>query len=210
MTKPQATYGDRIVWIDVETTALQWDNPRTLVLEVGMYITDLSMTHVASEAAVISRSRERLNNWAHWNDVARTMHTENGLIKECASRHAVTLDAAQERFLLFLSRYTSVDLTKAPDSEGAGSGDPEAPLWGGCSATIDRMMIKRDMPRVYERIHYRTLDASCLRECMRMWVDQQPRRAKEPHRALEDARSASRLANKFRRLMIQMKRVAVP
>jgi len=203
MSKSATTYGDRVVWVDVETTSLAWADPDTLLLEVGIAITDLCLREVARESVVIKHLPWVLRD-AHWNQVAASMHTENGLGEECASSpSAVELRGAEERLLLFLARNTEVDLTREPSSPGSGSGYPDAPLWGGCSPLIDRMMIKRCMPRVYERIHYRTLDASCLREAMRLWVGKEFNRAAEPHRGLDDAVAAAKLANVFRRFLIQ-------
>lgn len=200
-------YGNRIAWVDVETTSLMWEDLDTLLLEVGILITDLELREVRRESVVIHHSREMLMDVANWDPVAASMHTASlggsGLTEECIeSMSALDLVDAEDRLVRFLAMDTEVDLTRPPSRPGCGSGYPDAPLWGGCSPMIDRMMLKRCMPRLYERIHYRTLDATCLREAMRLWIGKETERSSSPHRGLEDAVSASKLANVFRRFLL--------
>ena len=80
------------------------------------------------------------------------MHTDSGLINEIAN--GVTMEHAQDQIMAYLNRY-------APE---AG----KSPLAGN-SVGVDRLFINRDLPKVAEHLHYRTIDVSSIKELARRW-----------------------------------------
>jgi oligoribonuclease len=190
----------KIAWIDVETTDLDVTDPRVLLLEVGIYVTELDLQHVGQDQATIHWSQEELMD-ARWSQAAVDMHTENGLLEDVRREDgsSLTLERAQQRLLSFLYRCGAVDYASGPDKPGSSSEDENAPIWGGCSTWIDRTILKRDMPELYERIHYRTIDATSLKLGLELWAGHETHRSHHPHRALEDAKAACKLANQLRR-----------
>lgn len=192
----------KIAWLDAETTTLDVGSRRALLLEVALVVTELDLTEIASESVVIAHGPLALAT-ALWDPVARAMHEENGLLAAVASPEAVPLAEAERRLLDLLVRYAGVCVAAPPDSPGLGATGKDAPLWGGCSPWLDRTVIRRVIPRLYERIHYRTLDATTIRLALEYWTGEKvPSREKKPHRALEDARDAVKLAAQGRRALL--------
>jgi oligoribonuclease len=184
----------KIVWVDAETTTLDVADPRSLLLEVALVVTELDLTEIAAESLVIRHDPATIEA-ALWDPIARAMHEENGLLRAAASSDAVPLGEVERRLLDLLVRYAGVSVEAPPDGPGFGATGKDAPLWGGCSPWLDRTVIRRVIPRLYERIHYRTLDATTIRLALDYWTGEKvPSREKKPHRALEDARDAVKLA----------------
>ena len=196
-------HGDRVCWWDVETTSLEFENPRTLLLEVGLYVTTLDLEFVAQARVTIKRSLAEIGA-ANWEDAARDMHFRSrggsGLAEDClVSKQAVTIEEAERRLLRVVHQHTRASAYADDTRPGIGTADKRAPAWGGCSTLLDRMILRRDMPQLYGTIHYRTLDATSLKIAFEAWTGLKVASPSKPHRALEDAASSSRLANVFRR-----------
>jgi oligoribonuclease (3'-5' exoribonuclease) len=199
-------HGDRICFVDVETTSLDFENPRTLLLEVGLYITTMDLKRVA-ELNVVVRHDQRSLDAALWEDAAADMHVAtrggSGLAEECAmSLHALHLSDAEGALLDLLGSSTELPCYRDDVRPGIGTPAPQAPLWGGCSVLLDRMILRRDMPQLYGSIHYRTLDATSLKIAFESWGNVKVPKIGKPHRALSDAASASDLADVFRRRLV--------
>lgn len=201
-------HGGRICWIDVETTGLTFEDPATKLLEVGIAITDLDLKVVARELVLIRYSMEELFGAARWDDGAAVMHIRqrggSGLADDCVfGDQALPLAEAETRLCRFIYRHTKMMAHGMGVVSGQGSGNPLAPLWGGCSTLLDRMMLRRDMPQLYGTIHYRTLDATGLRLALNLWIGVKTHKSRNLHRGLEDAEDASKLANVYRRLLLR-------
>ena len=80
------------------------------------------------------------------------MHTESGLINEIPN--GVQVSEAEELILKYL------------DSAGVVPG--KSPIAGN-SVYVDRIFINRDMPKLSEYLHYRTVDVSSIKELTRRW-----------------------------------------
>ena len=69
----------------------------------------------------------------------------------------------------------------------------ERPVLAGNSIHQDRRFIRRFMPILEERLHYRMIDVSSIKELARRWfpaiIAKQPKK-KETHRALDDIRES--------------------
>jgi oligoribonuclease len=80
------------------------------------------------------------------------MHTASGLISEIPN--GATVSAAEDAILKYL--------------ESSGTVAGKSPLAGN-SVSVDRNFIARDMPRLNEYLHYRTVDVSSIKELARRW-----------------------------------------
>lgn len=167
-----ATENPNLIWIDCEMTGL--DINKDALVEIAVLVTD-SQLNVLGEGVdlVIKTSAEQLDGM---NDFVRQMHTDSGLITEIPN--GTTLSAAEEAILTYLNKY-------AP---GAG----KSPLAGN-SVYVDRLFIARDLPKVNEYLHYRTIDVSSIKELARRWYPKSyfaaPKKTGN-HRALGDIRDS--------------------
>ena len=80
------------------------------------------------------------------------MHTDSGLLKEI--KNGVSLSQAEEKIMNYLNKY-------APETG-------KSPLAGN-SVGVDRLFINRDLPKVAQHLHYRTIDVSSIKELARRW-----------------------------------------
>ncbi len=136
-----------LIWIDCEMTGLSLDNDA--LVEIAVLVTDAEL-HVLGEGVdvVIATTPEKL---AGMRDEVRTMHTESGLLEKIPQ--GVSLSQAEEMVINYLQTHTA-------------SG--KSPLAGN-SVGMDRNFIARDMPRLNEFLHYRTVDVSSIKELARRW-----------------------------------------
>jgi oligoribonuclease len=143
-----ATELPHLIWIDCEMTGLSLE--KDVLVEIAVLVTD-SELNVIGEGIdlVIKASPEQL---AGMNEFVTQMHTTSGLITEIP--HGITVEAAEDAILAYL--------------ESAGTVAGKSPLAGN-SVSVDRNFIARDMPRLTEYLHYRTVDVSSIKELARRW-----------------------------------------
>ena len=137
-----------LIWIDCEMTGL--DLEQDALVEIAVLVTD-SQLNILGEGVdlVIKADQAKLDSMS---DYVKQMHTDSGLIKEIPN--GVSLSEAEEKILQYLTKY-------APE---AG----KSPLAGN-SVGVDRLFINRDLPKVAEYLHYRTIDVSSIKELARRW-----------------------------------------
>jgi oligoribonuclease len=143
-----ATELPHLIWIDCEMTGLSLE--KDVLVEIAVLVTD-SELNVIGEGIdlVIKATPEQL---AGMNEFVTQMHTTSGLITEIP--HGITVEAAEDAILAYL--------------ESAGTVAGKSPLAGN-SVSVDRNFIARDMPRLTEYLHYRTVDVSSIKELARRW-----------------------------------------
>ena len=143
-----ATELPHLIWIDCEMTGLSLE--KDVLVEIAVLVTD-SELNVIGEGIdlVIKASPEQL---AGMNEFVTQMHTTSGLITEIPN--GITVEAAEDAILAYL--------------ESAGTVAGKSPLAGN-SVSVDRNFIARDMPRLTEYLHYRTVDVSSIKELARRW-----------------------------------------
>ena len=137
-----------LIWIDCEMTGL--DLEKDVLVEIAVLVTD-SELNVIGEGIdlVIAATPEQLTGM---NEFVTQMHTNSGLITEIPT--GISVSAAEDLIIKYLESASTV----------AG----KSPLAGN-SVSVDRSFIARDMPRLNEYLHYRTIDVSSVKELARRW-----------------------------------------
>jgi oligoribonuclease len=143
-----ATELPHLIWIDCELTGLSLE--KDVLVEIAVLVTD-SELNVIGEGIdlVIKATPEQL---AGMNEFVTQMHTTSGLITEIPN--GISVAAAEDAILAYL--------------ESAGTLPGKSPLAGN-SVSVDRNFIARDMSRLNEYLHYRTIDVSSIKELARRW-----------------------------------------
>ena len=181
MSEALAAKDDRIVWIDLEMTGL--DPDRHVIVEVAALVTDAEL-NILDEGIdlVIHASDDEL---AEMDDFVTNMHDSSGLSEQIKAS-TVTLEEAEEAVLEFVEKHCA---------------DIRPPLAGNSIAT-DRTFIRAYMPRLDERLHYRMIDVSTIKELTRRWFPKayynQPDKGLA-HRALADIVESIRELDYYRR-----------
>ena len=137
-----------LVWIDCEMTGLSLECDA--LVEIAVLVTDSELNIIGDGVdLVIQASADQI---AGMNDFVRQMHTSSGLINEIAN--GTTIADAEEKILAYLA--------------SAGVQPGKSPLAGN-SVSVDRNFIARDMKKLAEFLHYRTIDVSTIKELSRRW-----------------------------------------
>jgi oligoribonuclease len=164
---------DVLVWLDMEMTGL--DAERERIIEIATILTDGQLTEIAvGPELVIHQSDEVLAAMDDWN---RTHHGASGLVDRVKASMLSEADA-EAQTIAFIDQHV---------------GARERPVLAGNSIHQDRRFIRRYMPALEKRLHYRMVDVSTIKELARRWFPQliarQPQK-KESHRALDDIRES--------------------
>ena len=137
-----------LIWIDCEMTVLSLE--KDVLVEIAVLVTDSELNVIGEGVdVVIKATPEQL---AGMNEFVTAMHTTSGLITEIPN--GITVKEAEDRVLAYL--------------ESASTQPGKSPLAGN-SVGVDRTFIARDMPRLNEYLHYRTIDVSSIKELTRRW-----------------------------------------
>ncbi|PRI11956.1 oligoribonuclease [Leucobacter massiliensis] len=139
---------DQIVWIDCEMTGLDVD--RDGLCEVAVIVTDFDLVPLdPGFEIVINPGPEAL---AQMNDFVRGMHEGSGLLPRI--QQGASLEEAEQAVLDYLARFVT-----------AG----RRPLVAGNTIGMDRRFIAKYLPRLEDRLHYRSIDVSTIKELSRRW-----------------------------------------
>ena len=137
-----------LVWIDCEMTGL--DSSKDALVEIAVLVTDSELNVIGDGVDVVIHASA--DDLAGMNEFVTKMHTDSGLIHEIPN--GISPSAAEELILKYL--------------ESAGVTAGKSPLAGN-SVYVDRIFIARDMPKLSEFLHYRTIDVSSIKELTRRW-----------------------------------------
>ena len=120
------------------------------LLEIAVLVTDSDLNVIGDGVdVVIHATQGQLDSM---DDFVRQMHTTSSLITEIPNGISVT--EAEEQILAYL--------------QSAGTEPGKSPLAGN-SVSVDRAFISRDMLKLNEYLHYRTIDVSSIKELARRW-----------------------------------------
>lgn len=143
-----ATELPHLIWIDCEMTGLSLE--KDVLVEIAVLVTDSDLNVIGEGIdLVIKASAEQLEGM---NEFVTQMHTSSGLITEIPN--GISVEAAEDAILAYLAT--------------AGTVEGKSPLAGN-SVSVDRNFIMRDMPRLTQYLHYRTVDVSSIKELARRW-----------------------------------------
>jgi oligoribonuclease len=164
---------DLLVWMDLEMSGLDPDKER--IIEVAIIVTGGDLTVVAEgPEIVIHQSDEILAAMDDWN---RTHHGQSGLTERVRAS-MVTEATAEQEILSFLDAHVPTT---------------SRPVLAGNSIHQDRRFIRRYLPALDRRLHYRMVDVSTVKELAKRWypgiMDARPAK-NETHRALDDVRES--------------------
>ncbi|EFP11070.1 hypothetical protein CRE_30972 [Caenorhabditis remanei] len=156
----------RIIWIDCEMTGLNVE--KQTLCEIAVIVTDSELNTIATGPdIVIHQPKEVLDNMEDW---PRKTFLENGLMdKIISSKYSMT--EAENEVVEFLK------LHALPG---------KSPIAGN-SIYMDRLFIKKYMPKLDEFAHYRCIDVSTIKGLVQRWYPdfKHPRKACT-HRAFDD------------------------
>nr|VDG62985.1 Oligoribonuclease [Streptococcus thermophilus] len=172
---------DRIVWIDLEMTGL--DPQRHVIVEVAALVTDAELNVLEGGIDLVVHASDA--ELAEMDDFVTEMHGSSGLTEQIKAS-TVTLREAEEAVLELVDKHC---------------GEHRPPLAGNSIAT-DRTFIRAHMPKLDERLHYRMIDVSTIKELTRRWYPKayynQPEKGMA-HRALADIVESIRELDYYRR-----------
>lgn len=144
------------------------------LVEIAVLVTDSDLNVIGDGVdVVIHATQGQLDSM---NDFVREMHTSSGLITEIPN--GISMSDAEEQILAYL--------------QSAGTEPGKSPLAGN-SVSVDRNFIARDMAKLNEYLHYRTIDVSSIKELARRWYPKTYFAAPAKtgnHRALGDIRDS--------------------
>lgn len=164
---------DVLVWLDMEMTGL--DPARERIIEIATILTDGQLTEIAvGPELVIHQPDEILAAMDDWNT---KHHGASGLTERVRQSQISDADA-EAQTIAFIDVHVSTR---------------ERPVLAGNSIHQDRRFIRRYMPGLEKRLHYRMVDVSTIKELARRWYPQviarQPAK-RDTHRALDDIRES--------------------
>jgi oligoribonuclease len=120
------------------------------LVEIAVLVTDSDLNVIGEGVDVVIHATQ--GQLDAMNDFVRQMHISSGLITEIPS--GISVSAAEEKILEYL--------------KASGTEPGKSPLAGN-SVSVDRNFIARDMPKLNEYLHYRTVDVSSIKELARRW-----------------------------------------
>lgn len=190
------TLRPEMVWVDVESTGLDYNEDP--ILELGLVLTD-RLGRVIMDGA---RSWLVFDAESYWYnraiskmpEVVAQMHLDSGLSNDIAeaTRHREASRLMKPTFVEKEAREWLANI--------AGEKPGIFPMAGSTVGSLDRPMLRTQMPDLTAWFHYRNEDISSVREFARRlnWpvVQNQPE-AKKAHRVLEDCADSIKLYRYF-------------
>ena len=142
------TPATQLVWIDCEMTGL--DPDRDGLCEIAVIVTDFDLIplHPGFEL-VINPGAEALEQM---NSFVRGMHEKSGLLPRIEA--GVSVEEAERQVIDYLAQHVT-----------AG----RRPLIAGNTIGMDRRFIAKYMPTLEEKLLYRSIDVSTIKELSRQW-----------------------------------------
>ena len=164
---------DVLVWLDMEMRGLDPANER--IIELAPLLTDGHLVELATGHALLNhQSDEILAAMDDWN---KKNHGGSGLVDRVKASPVTEADA-EAQTVAFINAHVSAK---------------DRPVLAGNSIHQDRRFIRKLMPVLEKRLHYRMVDVSTIKELARRWfpavLAKQPQKH-ETHRALDDIRES--------------------
>lgn len=142
------TPATQLVWIDCEMTGLDIDNDG--LCEIAVIVTDFDLKPLDPGFELVINPGEAA--LAQMNDFVRGMHEKSGLLPRIAE--GVSVAEAETQVIEYLARFITPG---------------RRPLIAGNTIGMDRRFIAKYMPTLEEKLHYRSVDVSTIKELSRQW-----------------------------------------
>ena len=177
-----------LVWIDLETTGLSAENDT--ILEIACILTDGSLERIIEGPnIIIHKPKEVLRKMDHW---CLNQHASTGLIEECLKSTLNTQDAEQQ-LMQFILPYV-------PNAKFG--------ILSGSSVHFDKEFLRKEMPTLFNHLHYRIVDVTTVGELTKRWfptvLRRRPRK-RGNHRALDDIRDSIRELQFYKENVFRMR-----
>lgn len=160
-----------LVWLDLEMTGLDADHD--VILEIAVIVTNIDLTTIVEGPdLVIHQPQDKLQKM---ENIVREMHTKSGLLERVAASK-ISVAAAEKEVMDFIKKNCAQEIHFA-----------------GNTIYQDRTFLKRYMPKLNERGHYRMVDVSTLKILIQSWYPNSTEnrfKKSKAHRALEDVRES--------------------
>ena len=161
---------DRLVWIDLEMTGL--DYQKDVILEIATIITDANLEVIATGPNLVVHQPDeildRMDNWCTEH------HAKTGLTQQVKDSK-LTLEQAEQETLLFLQQHCQKSMS---------------PLCGN-TVWFDKLFLKKDMPLIFDFLHYRVVDVTAFKVMLNIWSSNHIEFKKQnTHRALDDIKES--------------------
>ena len=155
--------------LDIETTGLE---DTALILEVALILFDSKLNSVAHTSETIYHPINEV--YAAMGDYVTNMHTTNGLLEDIKNTDSEkTIHTVETHLCDWISENTS--------------GAPLPML--GSSIHFDRTLVSQQMPDLYNKFHYRSIDATSIKlaaEGLSATEIQAPENIGTQHRGYDD------------------------
>lgn len=161
---------ERLVWIDLEMTGLDYQTD--VILEIASIVTDGDLHIIATGPNLIIHQPDEILN--KMNTFCTELHNKTGLFQS-SQQSTITVEQAEAETLSFLEQHCKKN---------------DAPLCGN-SVWFDKLFLKKDMPLIYDFLHYRIVDVTTLKVMINLWTKHHATfKKKNVHRALDDIKES--------------------
>ena len=168
------------LWLDLEMTGL--DDANDVILEVAAIRTDNQLECVGPPfEAVVHQSDDVLDGMNEWCQV---QHKKSGLIDRVRASHN-SIEFVEDELLIWLGEVADRSM-----------------ILCGNSIHTDRLFVRRCMPRLFAKLHYRMIDVSSFKLCLEAWVTRSFFKGKSSdHRALSDIKASIDELKQYKQLL---------
>jgi len=140
---------ETIVWIDIETTGL--DFKKEAVLEIAVVITNNDLEMIDSYCNIVKTPKRKLRRM---NDYVRCMHTDSELLADLKYFGGTPIADVEKEILEVLDR----------------NGLTKNLLLAGASVHFDRRMLETRMPKLMARFTHQNLDVTSIGKLVQRWT----------------------------------------
>lgn len=168
MKKQQANF----IWLDLEMTGL---NPESdVILEIATIITDPQLNIIAEGPDYVIHYADEV--LATMNDWSKEQHELSGLTK-AVKNSTISLEQAEQDTFDLIAEFCA----------------PNESMLAGNSVWVDRIFLKKYMPKIVNYLHYKLIDVSSVQQLVQAWYPHNPEvefKKTESHRALDDIKES--------------------
>ncbi len=137
-----------LFWIEIETTGLNADTDA--VLEVACVVTDVDLNLIAKGLDLVVHQADEI--LLKMPDSVRSIHSTTGLLEK-VKNSKLTFTQVEDEVVKFVTEYC---------------GFKTSPFCGN-TVGFDKEIVRKQMPRLFRYMHYRTIDVTSIAELCKRW-----------------------------------------